>query len=276
MEAVFSENQLTPAMAMEELKALAKEMGALKASVDALVTGFTGLSVPRMDLEPGACELGVLIPRAAVQDRLDLFATELKIFHQVLKDMNEYVTNDAAPVRIRAISSSDLTVYLDMLPKVGAFLAVCLERLIAAYKKILEIRKLRNELATQGVPEESLGQVDSHANTVMEEEIRSIVEEVCRENCAVEGARKNELEVSLQTGLNRLANRIDKGYNIDIRAKPPEQAANDNSDDAERAAADAALVISQASAALEFIREEGAPILTLPEGEEEGKKKSGS
>jgi hypothetical protein len=81
-----------------------------------------------------------------------------------------------------------------------------------------------------------------------------------------DAGRKNEIGNALHLSLNMLANRIDRGYNIDVRIGPPHS-------NAKKEENEAVATIKAATPSLQFIRVDGDPILSLPEKEEsdEGK-----
>lgn len=56
-------------------------------------------------------------------------------------------TGSWPPLKVRTIASSDFAVYVGMAP--AAALAKSLDWVLEAYKKLLEIRKLRQGLADQ-------------------------------------------------------------------------------------------------------------------------------
>lgn len=174
----------------------------------------------------------------------------------------ELATGSRPPIEVVTISSTDFGVFLDVAPKAAMFVAVAVERVVALYKNLLEIRKLRQEMEDQGVPVESLAGIDTHANSVMDKGIEAIADELIAEAPAtVDSGRRNELRIDLRVSLNGMANRIDKGFNIDVRAEPEE------SDDGDEVADSAAAVqaIRAASPNLRFINRSGRPILSLPE-----------
>ena len=56
----------------------------------------------------------------------------------------------------------------------------------------------------------------------MSQNIDQIATEVEKKYFKVkDSGRKNELRIALKFSLNKIANRIDHGYNIDIRIAPP-------------------------------------------------------
>ena len=78
VEEIFARNQITPSVAQQELQALLIELQAVSTAFDQLLTSSRVLKIGKEDLAPGECELGVLVPRAFVDNRLDRFADELE------------------------------------------------------------------------------------------------------------------------------------------------------------------------------------------------------
>jgi hypothetical protein len=77
-----------------------------------------------------------------------------------------------------------------------------------------------------------------------------------------DGGRQNELTIELKLSLNAFANRIDQGYNVDVRAGDPPDEGEEGS---EVAASEEYKTISATRAGLQFINRTGEPILGLPE-----------
>lgn len=269
LRAVFERNQITPAIALDEIRAIHQETSSLESAINQVTTAFTALRISAQDLEPGQCEIGVLIPRMAVDNRLDEFADELREIDFIFATFSEVVTTKRDSFEIRSVSSSDLTVYLNVLPPITACIAFAVERVIRTYKTLMEIRKLHADLRKQGVPEDQLKGVEGHANGLMEDGIEKVVGEIVEKYCNVSGNRRNELKNGLRISLNKLANRIDRGYNIEIRVEPMNPPAEgEEPSEEEKAARQHIATIQEKAGALEFMRLEDKPILSLPESEE--------
>ncbi len=76
-------------------------------------------------------------------------------------------------------------------------------------------------------------------------------------------SRKHELVNATRISLNRLANRIDRGFNIEVRMEPVKKA--DQKEEGSKDLAEKIQVIQEASRNMHFMKLEGAPILQLPE-----------
>jgi hypothetical protein len=267
---IFQRNQITPAVALQELQTIDNQLTTYKRSLEQLTSSFQNLGITTEQLKPGTCEVGVLIPRSAINNNLGQFASDLAELNRIFGVFSELTTKTRPDISIRSISSTDLTVFLSMLPVVGAGIAVAVERIVGTYKQILEIRKLRGELKNQGVTAKELQGVSNHANTKMKDEIDKLTVELLDQYYGEEDAgRRNELATELHSTLTKIATRIDKGYNVEIRVQPLSEEAKAAKKGAKDSAdAEHIQTIQAASKTLQFLRIQGEPILTLPESQD--------
>lgn len=270
VEEIFSRNQITPAVAHRELQALLNDIQRVSASVDQTITAFTGLGIGAEDLYAGQCEVGVLVPRSYVDNRLDSFAKELKELNQIFGAFSELAIGSRPGFEIRTIASTDLSVFLDTAPAVGACISIAIERIVTVYQKLLEIKKLQGELAKQGLEKKNLQGIEDHANKVMENEIDRVVKDLIKEfRPGTQNERIEELSVDLKFSLKRIANRIDRGFNIEVRMAESDAIADEEANvmDAAQEAENKKYRerINSAATRMQFIRVGGDPILSLPE-----------
>lgn len=264
----FARNQITPSVAQQELQGYLNELQSLSAGIDQTLAGLRALRIGSEELDPGECELGVLVPRAFLDNRLDRFATELEELNQIFGVFSEVAVGSRPGFEIKTISSTDLSVYLEVAAIVGACIATCVERIVALYKQLLEIRKTQAELAKLGVEKKNLKGLEDHASGVMETGIEKLVKEIMAEYMPKgDAARKNELSIELKFAMKKIANRIDRGFNIEVRMEEPEVEAEDpqNATPEEKALLAAHTKVSEAAQTLQFLKLEGEPILQLQE-----------
>jgi hypothetical protein len=142
--------------------------------------------------------------------------------------------------------------------------AVAIERLVALYKNLLEIRRLQTEIQKQGITK-AAKDVEEHANDFMDKEIGKLsIELVTEFYKGNDAGRKNELRNGVNASLNRLANRIDRGYNFEVRCQPL-AAGKPEKDETKKAIA----AIQAATANMQFLKLDGKPILRLSEKTEQ-------
>ena len=263
----INQNQITPVRAHLKVKEWHSIIERFKSAIEEVTRALPQLNIGRDELEPGQCELGFLVPREVVNNHFSEYVKELRQFELIFRTFSEITTGKAEEFTVRTISS-DLIVYINATPAVAVLVATALERIITVYKELLEIRRLRNELSAQEVSDEELKSIDTHINIKMDKAIEKLVREIMAEYYKPSSmARKNELTNALRISLNKLANRIDRGYNIEVRvAERPKEEIQEGQEKAEPTEEIQHFeVIKKAAPNLQFIRLEGEPVLSLPE-----------
>ncbi len=277
IEATFSRNEITPATAADEIEGLQNRITNLAEAIGQARMALDFFQVGAENLDPGEFEIGFLIPRQAVQDGLGALGEEFRQLKKILGPFTELADEGRPDLRIRSLSSSEFQVFLESTPVVAASIAAAIDRLLAAYERILNIRQKRKELAeNEDVPDEVLEPLAQHANSLMEAEIELIVDEIVVAAKLADQGRLNELRNELRLSLNALATRVDQGYNIEVRAGelPPVDEEGEETD-VDPETRDAAEKVRETQKRLEFMNITGKPILSLdqpdPPPEEEEK-----
>lgn len=264
IESIFERNKITPSAAAEELAPIAEEVRRLDEALNRVLSGFEFFEIGAEELAPGEFEIGFVIPREAVDEELSHLGREFVKLHRILGPFLELSTGTRDDVRLRSISSSEFGVFLDSLPATALVLATALERLISGYEKVMNIRVAYKALEDSEVSETTLRAIESDAERTMGREIERIVDDLLAGATMQSVERTNELRTELTQSLNALANRIDHGYSVEVRAGV------DADDDPEAPADDptraAALEILRMQERLRFANLTGQPILELPEG----------
>lgn len=270
IRAIFERNEITPSAAADELAAIAEKLQALRTALDQLIAGLDFFGTGAEELAPGEFEVGFLIPRDAVGNELEELGKEFVGLKKILGPFMELTIGSRPDLEVRSISTSWFQVFLESPQGTALCLAAAVERIVALYKSLLDIRLAQQQLKDAGVPDEKTEGIKEHATGHMAAGIAQLADELLAEfGQNVEPDRVNELRVELKLSLNKIANRIDRGYNVDVRAGelPPED--EEALDDAEAAATrHAAEAIAAKQQALQFMNLTGRPILELPEGDE--------
>ncbi len=274
IEGIFARNQITLAVALNELQQLQTRLESFETALSNATSAFTHFSIGDETMSPGECEIGILIPRHAVDNRLIEFADELGEIAFILNTFSEVATGKKDDLTIKSVSSSDLLVFLNAVAPYAACLALAVERTVALYKQLLEIRKLRSDLQKQGVPDPDTTGIENYANQLMETGIKKLTAEIVdRFYKKKDEGRKNELKNAVTISLNRLATRIDQGFNLEVRVQPM-KADDQVAQDAQTKSA--IELIQKATQNMQFLRLEGQPILKLEDGKRKKKEKPGS
>jgi hypothetical protein len=263
---IFSRNAITPSIALEEIQKLQVELTADLTAMTELINGFIRLEFPMDDLKPGEAEIGLLVPRESIDSKLDRFTKELTDMAKIIGVFEELTTGQRREPAIRTLSSTDLTVLLDIWPISGVALATAIERIASFYKQVLEIKKLRAEVARLALPEAMTRQLDQQANEKMEANLRALRDEMIS-NYEGQKARKHELETELLIALHRIANKLDQGIHFEFRAGEPTTAANQDETPEQKSLRSQTIFINDVGRRMALIERVEGRILQLAVGE---------
>lgn len=269
-EKLLSQNAITPAKALEKIKEINADFKTFQTAITNTLEGFKELGIEEEKLNPGQCELGYSIPRKFIDNNLSSFKKEINELTFILNHISEAVKGEKQEFKIKTISSSDFILYVIIGLHIADVLSKATERILNHYKTILEIKALRNKMSEIGVPRSKTKGVDTYSNGLMENEIKKIAKEIMDEHYKGENGRRNELENGIVFALNRLANRIDNGFNVEIRIQPlPKPKDGDKISEKQQADLDLMASIQQTANNIEFIETKGESILELPEKKDE-------
>jgi hypothetical protein len=270
IEGILAKNTITPAKALEEIKEINAEYQSFLTAITNTLSGFDELGIGYEELDPGECEFGYMIPRKFVENKLSSLKDEITELSFILNHVSEAVTGEKKEYEVKTISSSNFLLYIIIGLQVADVISKAAERILNQYKQILEIKILKNQLKEKGVPGTKTKGIDSHVNGIMEKEIKKIAKEVIETHYQGDNARKNELENGLVISLNKLANRIDNGFNIEVRVEPIDIGEKEEEvTDEEREQVELARSIQESAKNIEFLDTKGESILGLPENGDE-------
>jgi hypothetical protein len=179
------------------------------------------------------------------------------------------------PTRVRG--SRDRVYGLQRVPRGGGhsrlFIVKAINEIEDVYIKWLDIKRLRTELAEKGTAVEHLSGIDQHINETVDQRLTELAHELVEESALPDEHRSNELENQVRWSLRRLAERIDQGYSVDVRAPEPpaeELADEEGSEEDEAAVSDRArlMAIRELAANIRRLDPQGKRILQLPGGDE--------
>jgi hypothetical protein len=207
-----------------------------------------------------------LVPRESIDSKLDRFTKELTDMAKIIGVFEELTTGQRREPTIRTLSSTDLTVLLDIWPISGVALATAIERIASFYKQVLEIKKLKAEVARLALPEAMTQQLDQQANEKMEANLRALRDEMIS-NYEGQKARKHELETELLIALHRIANKLDQGIHFEFRAGEPTIAANQDETPEQKSLRSQTIFINDVGRRMALIERVEGRILQLAVGE---------
>jgi hypothetical protein len=200
------------------LAELENSLSTIQGYLNTTINNFKYFNIHEDVVGADECELSIIIPRNHVENNLSNLGKELIEFEKNLSVFSEIATGSRTPIQVRSIASSDFSIFLDSVPAIGALIAVTVERIIALYKSSLEIKKLKLELEKHQVPDEIAKLLDQHISSIVSKEAEKIAAELMEKHAAhIDEGRKNELLTELRHSVENLADKIDKGFQIEVR-----------------------------------------------------------
>lgn len=270
IESILATNGITPTIAHKELNSIAVDIEgdieSFRSCQIALKRFNIGLDTPA----PDTVELGVMIPRSAVHDGMAEFGAELRKLSRIFGVFHECVHGDRPGFKLKSIASSDFSILCLLDWETAKLVASSLANLIETYKTIIGLKEKIQELLAAGVPEDKLKTLVDHASEQMEAKVKSVSEDIVTRfpDGRIQEIRKRELTIELQGALGEIATRIDEGYGFEIRLGSPKINKDNKEQDPEAARMQAVRAeqfaeISSKQQSLQYLKTEGAPILTL-------------
>jgi hypothetical protein len=269
IEHLFARGFGTPSQLQGEIAQIAEAVKTRQDHLQRLLGAMAGLGLGDSELSGASAIFTIIVPRGEIRsDALEL-SRDLRHAQDLVRTATEYLTGQRTSVVVVQIASSDFQFDFEVIPKVAAFLAKAIDRILSWYKTIHELRKSRAALAEKAVPKEMLQSLDDH----IDDRTKGGVKEAVRElldgfEAAVDTGRRNELNVELELRLNWTAKRIDRGYKFDVRVLPKAAEAADN-DTTASAQKQYIEDVIEFSGKLRFERPTGELMLQLPEAKAE-------
>lgn len=181
-------------------------------------TSMDVLGVDSDEPAVGATSLGVLMPREAVANELGAFGKEVERIDRIYSLFSELETAERPQFQIDHIATTNIAIYVAATPAVAWSVLKVVEKILNIYKEILQIRKMRAELAATKIPEKFLKDLDEHASSVVASGLEEISKELFeRHKKTIQPIRRSEIEKEISVVVSEIAARIDKGYMFDAK-----------------------------------------------------------
>lgn len=269
IERIFNENKITPSTVLKQISDIYQKFDKLNKALNDMLSSFKVFNIDKEELKSGESEISILIPRKAVHENINNFIRELDEFKKIVSDFNELAIGTRPEIKLKTIASSDYQILLNILPKTAVCIIIGIEIVIRIYKDILDIRKSHKELKEKGVPKKNLAGIENYANNKMADGIAEGVKELIKEfGSHLKPGRKKEMEISLKYSLNKISNRIDNGFNFDVKMKEEKISEDDSDKDSKDNKNQKYFkIIQEKSKELEFLNLSGDKILSLSEKE---------
>ena len=261
---------LTPATIRDRVDEMQKELTTFVSKLETLRTAFDDLGIGEEELEAGEVELGFLIPREHIENRLDDFAREVRDFDNALKLISVVAIGTREEFEITYISASDLKIFLRTSLLTASITAAVVSFIIDTLNGIADLKLKYGQIEELGVNGTPLQELENFIEGKLLNDLESFLPELVDEFCSdMNDHDKQENCNRLRKAVTFLAPRLERGYVIEMRVEPLSESEDDDDSeyeaDIEGRPKDRGLVnkLSLAAQQLKSIRPIGEPILEL-------------
>lgn len=231
IDEIFFRNQITPSVALDEVRTLSQRLTELNDAIDQLIASLDYFRIHTMTLEDGTTEIGFTIPRHFVDNDLKTLGVELGRMNRILGPLNELGVGGRPQISIRTISSSDFTILVKLLPRAAVIFATSVTWLQHTYKQMLDARLIKKQLEEMQFSANTAALIEREASGRMMTAIGTLVDNLMEKyGIGIDESRAPELRVDLKASLSDLSKRIDIGMNFEIRAADVAKAAEGATD----------------------------------------------
>ena len=102
IQEIFERNQITASVALDELREIQSSLTAYKTALENINSALSQMKIGAEELEAGQSEVGILLPRIAVKNRLREFSKELEELESLLATFTELSTGRRQGFNIRS------------------------------------------------------------------------------------------------------------------------------------------------------------------------------
>lgn len=224
VDALVSRHGFDSAALSDAIRKQAKTYGARIAHVKQLDASLRGLSAEYTEVESERAEVGLLLPREAVGDKLPDLSKEFDKLSYLARAVNELTGQPDYDSRVVTISSSWWQIFLDIPVEQIALWTFAIERIVALFKSNLEIKNLQKQLGEREIPESILKAISDEVDKKVAAELQTIAHDIVQQFGKIEEpGRRNEVETQLRQGLNYLARRMNQGAQVELNVGVPEE-----------------------------------------------------
>ena len=227
------------------------------------------LGIAEEPLQPGEVELGVLIPRSEVDNKLGALAVEIEKIDKILKLFSVVATGNRDEFEIAYISSSDPKIFVRPSLKTAALVAGTVALILEILNGIADLKTKFDDIQDSGIEEKHLKGLQKGIEEKLQSELERIRKELLEEySCHAKASDKNENDNRLKIAIEQLAPRLERGYSVEVRVEPlPEPKKEDEGQPEDPEQQDEFRLVEDLQGAASQIRRippTSRPVLSLP------------
>ena len=239
----------------------------LNSSLSKVAAGLRELGFDGDQLEPGECEVAMLIPLTEQNRAADRVAADIAFADGAVKLLSELAGEGRPNTRVRALASSDFLIYIYATVEVARHFGEIVDFVLQMHERVKKLHSLAEEILELGGPEAPAEEIKSGVVEQIEEQLDELTESISQQAVLDDSGRVVELRTEIKRTVRGMAARIDNGYRFDIRAELPSAPEADGDEDAAEldAGENAFSRVRELSSSITYSPLVTHPILELPE-----------
>lgn len=270
---ILTQESMTPSSAHQQIEQIRNQITEFVEKLKTLKNSFEALNIKEEELAEGEVELGVLIPRDAVNNKVDYLAKEIIQIDKILKLFSSVAIGTREDFDLLYISSSDPKIFIRPNAKTATLVSATVTFILASLNQLADLKIKYEQIKESGIEDKYTKQLEKGIEDKIKKDFDSFRTELLEKYGNDNSVNKNEDETQLKIAIDHLAYRLENGYSVEVRVKPlPAPAETDIAEDQEsdeaqreRQLLDDLVSYSQQLGRVDFI---GQPVLSLPKPEE--------
>jgi len=197
-----------------KLKNIFSEIDKNYSAVKKANIGFKAIGIKDYAVEHKECEFKFCIPRNCVDNELHEFSKELGKFNTILKVFDSISENPVDQFEIRTISSSDLTIAINVSVDLGLILS---SAVLGVYLLHKAIKDQKDKVESLDLPKKIINEINVWSKKEYENGISEIIKNIetdCNES--INKLEFKRLSGTINGALVDFSSRIQEGYTIEF------------------------------------------------------------
>ncbi len=177
---------------------------------------------PYSDSKTG--RIAFMFPGTAFRS-LEEMNSELARLNRHLRHLVEGSGAETREIALASVDSSSFDLFLECAPVAAAAISVAIERIVALYKTVLQIKKLKLELSDRAYESQVTDGLDTTCEKLVAVEVDKIRDQIFADFASdMDEARRNELQTPVRDAVVYISTWIDSG--LIVEALLPEDSEN--------------------------------------------------
>ena len=222
------EDGYTSVQTLDRLANLRQDLAAFLSGLEGITSGFDAIGIHDESSEPGSSVVGMTIPRENNDVSMREFQKEMAFWGQFLSELSEVVEGSVVEHKVYSLHSSGLGIDVYTTLNIAAQVSAIVVAIYMTLEKLQKFRKLKEDAEELSIEKEAIDNLVKKGKKVMEDRLDEIQVEIFQ-NCKMEDKiRLQELRNGVRLRLNGLSNRLERGFQFEVRTSLPAEATTED------------------------------------------------